>query len=49
MNDDAIKTDSPKFFYIQGSCSQSNLTVITFKHECGIRATKTETVRHHGL
>lgn len=48
MNDDAIKTDSPKF-YIQGSYSQSNLTVITFKHECGIRATKTETVRHYGL
>ncbi len=48
MNDDAIKTDSPKF-YIQGSYSQSNLTVITFKHECGIRATKTETVGHHGL
>ena len=48
MNDDAIKTDSPKF-YIQGSCIKIQLTVITFTHECGIRATKTETVRHHGL
>lgn len=43
MNDDAIKTDSPKF-YIQGSYSQSNLTVITFKHECGVRATKTKAI-----
>lgn len=48
MNDDAIKTDSPKFLH-SGEFSQSNLTVITFKHECGIRATKTETVGHHGL
>ena len=43
MNDDAIKTDSPKF-YIQGSYSQSNLTVITFKHECGVRTTKTKAI-----